>query len=60
MFLLAWSALPAQTSPLEELIALAREGAGAPGLKDRIAEESKKIRMTAKVETSDKKTESHK
>ena len=37
VFLLASSALLAQTAPMEELIALAREGAAAPGLKEKIA-----------------------
>src|ERR1035438_5234854 len=36
LFLLASSAALAQTSPLEELVALARQGPAAPGLKDRI------------------------
>jgi enterochelin esterase-like enzyme len=36
LFLLASSAALAQTSPLEELIGLARQGAAAPGLQDRI------------------------
>src|ERR1039458_704021 len=38
LFVLASSAAVAQTSPLEELIALARQGPAAPGLKDRIAQ----------------------
>ncbi len=37
MFLLASSAVFAQTPPLEELIGIARQGPAAPGLKDRIA-----------------------
>jgi hypothetical protein len=37
LFLLASSAALAQTSPLAELIDLARQGPAAPGLKDRIA-----------------------
>ena len=37
LFLLASSALVAQTPPMEELIALARQGPAAPGLKDQIA-----------------------
>ena len=36
LFLLASSAALAQTSPLEELVALARQGPATPGLKDRI------------------------
>jgi len=36
-FLLTASALMGQTSPLEELITLARQGPSAPGLQDRIA-----------------------
>jgi enterochelin esterase-like enzyme len=36
LFLLTSSALLAQAPPLEELIALARQGPAAPGLKDRI------------------------
>ena len=36
LFLLASSALLAQTAPMEELIALARQGPAAPGLKDKI------------------------
>src|ERR1039457_479007 len=36
LFLLASSAALAQTSPLGELVALARQGPAAPGLKDRI------------------------
>src|ERR1700688_832429 len=37
LFLLAASAFYAQTPPWEELIEAARQGAAAPGLKDRIA-----------------------
>ncbi len=37
LFLLTTSAALAQTSALEELIALARQGPSAPGLRDRIA-----------------------
>ncbi len=37
LYLLAASAALAQTSPLEELIGIARQGPGAPGLQDRIA-----------------------
>ena len=37
LFLLTSSAALAQAPPLEELIALARQGPAAPGLKDRIA-----------------------
>ena len=37
LFLLASSVAFAQTSPLEELIGLARQGPAAPGLQDRIA-----------------------
>src|SRR5260370_41128826 len=36
LFLLTSSAVLAQSPPLEELIALARQGPAAPGLKDRI------------------------
>ncbi len=36
LLLLAWSSAFAQTSPLEELIGLARQGPTAPGLQDRI------------------------
>src|SRR5436305_12636561 len=36
LFLLASSAFYAQTPPLQELIAIARQGAAAPGLKDCI------------------------
>ena len=37
LFLLTSSAAFAQTSPLAELLALARQGPAAPGLKDGIA-----------------------
>jgi enterochelin esterase family protein len=37
LFLLASSAAFAQTSPLEELIGIARQGPAAPGLQDRVA-----------------------
>lgn len=36
LLVFAWSAASAQTSPLEDLIALARKGPAAPGLQDRI------------------------